>query len=61
MRGDHEPRLMEGRGGDNVTIELHRHLLMARNQPLHRVSPPAKKTALDEALHACVGDIGVVP
>ena len=52
---------MEGREGDDVTIEWHRHLLMAENQPLHRVGPPAKKTMLDEALHACTGDGKVVP
>ena len=61
MRGDREPALVEGREGDDVTIGRHRHLLMAGNQPLHRVSPPTKKTTLDEARHACVGDVGAVP
>ena len=57
MRGDHEPVLIVGRKGDDVTVGRHRHLIMAENQPLHRVSPPTKKTTLDKALHACVGDI----
>ena len=58
---DREPTLMEGREGEDVIVGRHRHVLMARNQPLHRVGPPAKKTALDEALHAFVGDVGAVP
>ena len=61
MKGDHEPALMEGREGDDVTVGRHRHLLVAGNQPLHRISPPVKKTVLDKALHACVGDVGAVP
>ena len=61
MRRDCKPTLMEGHEGDDVTVERYRHLLMAENQPLHRVGPPAKKTMLDEALHACVGDVGAVP
>ena len=52
---------MEWREGDDVTIRQHRHLLVAGNQLHHRVGPPAKKTALDEALYACIGDIGAVP
>ena len=61
MRRDYKPMLVEGREGDDVTVGRPQHLLMARNQPLHRVSPLAKKTALDEALHACVGDVRAVP
>ena len=53
--------LVEGREGDDVTIRRHQHILVAGNQPLHRVGPPAKKTALDEALHASLGDVETVP
>ena len=61
MRRDCEPALVEGCEGDDVTIGRHRHILVAKNQPLHRVDPPMKKTTLNEALHACVGDIRAVP
>ena len=60
MRADREPMLMEGHEGDDVTVGRHRHL-MAGNQQLHRVGPPAKKTVLDEALYARVGDVRVIP
>ena len=61
MRGDHEPTLVEGHEGDDVTVERYRHLLMAEHEPLHRIGPPTEKTMLDESLHAHMGNIGVVP
>ena len=61
MRGDCEPALMEGCKGDDVTVGWHCHILVPGNLELHRVGPPTKKTTLDEALHACVGDVGAIP
>ena len=53
--------VMEGCKGDDVAVEQRRCILMAGHEPLHRISPPAEKTTLDEALHACMGNIGAVP
>jgi hypothetical protein len=38
-----------------------RHLLIARQNPLHGRSPRAEKTASDETLHALVHDLRIVP
>ena len=52
---------VEGREGDDVAVERHRRILMAGHKPLYRIGPPMKKTTLDEAFHACMGNIGAVP
>ena len=52
---------MEGRERDDVAIGRRWRILMAKLEPLYRISPPIKKTMLDKALHACMGNIGVVP
>ena len=52
---------VEGREGDDVAIGRRRHILMAGHKPLYRIGPPMKKTTLDEAFHACMGNIGAVP
>ena len=56
-----ESALMEGREGHDVAIGRRRRLLTTRHEPLHRLGSPTKKTALDEALHARVGDVGAIP
>ena len=53
--------LMEGREGDNIAVGRCRHILMAGQKLLHRIGPPTKKTTLDEALHACMGNFRAVP
>ena len=58
---NHESVLMEGRKGDDVAIGRCRCILMAGHKPLRHIGPPAEKTTLDKALHACMGNIGVVP
>ena len=61
MERNRKSVLVEGHEGENVAIGWHRRILTAGHKPLRRISPPMKKTTLDEALHACVGDIGAVP
>ena len=56
-----ESTLVEGHKGDDVAIGWRRRILMAGHKPLHRIGPPTKKTMLDEALHACMGNIEAVP
>ena len=53
--------LMEEHEEDDVAIGQRRCILMARHKPLHRIGPPTKKTMLDEALHACMGNIRAIP
>ena len=61
MGRNHESALVEGRKGHDVAIGRHRRILMTEHEPLHRLGSPTKKTTLDEALHARVGDVGVIP
>ena len=51
---------LEEREGDDVAVGRRRPLLAAGHKPLRRIGPPAEKTTLDEALHPCMGNIGVV-
>jgi hypothetical protein len=53
--------LEEGHEQHDRAVKRRRHLLMARHEPLHRHCPHVRKTALDKALHAHVGNIGTVP
>ena len=53
--------LVDGHEGDDVGVGWHWRILMAGHKPLRHISPPTEKTALDEALHACMGNIGAVP
>ena len=55
-----ESTLVEEREGDDVAIGWCRRILMAVHKPLRRIGPPMEKTTLDEALHARMGNIGVV-
>ena len=52
MGRNRESVLMEGREGHDVAIGRCRLLLATGHEPLRCVGPPAKKTALDEALYA---------
>ena len=61
MGRNRESALVEGHEGHDISIEQRRGILAIRHEPLHRIGPPTEKTALYEALHACVGDIRVVP
>ena len=61
MGRNRESVLVDGREGHGVAIGRRRRLLATGHKPLYRVGPPAEKTALDEALYACVGDIGAIP
>jgi len=56
-----ESTLVEGREGHDVAIGRRWRLLTTGHKPLHRLSSPTKKTALDEALHARVDDVGAIP
>ena len=56
-----ESTLVEGRERDDVAVGRRRRILMAGHKPLRRISPPTEKTTLDEALHACIGNIGAMP
>ena len=53
--------LVKEREGDDVAIGWRQCLLVAGHKPLHHIGPPKEKTMLDEALHACIGNIGVMP
>ena len=53
--------LMEDHEGDDVAVGWRQHILTVGHKPLHHISPPAEKTTLDKALHARMGNIGVVP
>ena len=53
--------LVEGCEGHSIAIKRHRHLLMTEHEPLRHIGSPTEKTALDKALHACVGDIKGIP
>ena len=55
MGRNHESVLVKGCKGDDVAVKQRRHILMAGM--IHST----EKTMLDEALHACMGNIGVVP
>ena len=61
MGRNHESALVEGREGHDIATRRRRRILATGHEPLHRVGPPTEKTALDEALHACVGDVGAIP
>ena len=56
-----ESALVEGCEGHDVAIGWRRCILTNGYKPLHYVGPPTEKITLDKALHACVGDNGVVP
>ena len=47
--------------GDDIAIGRRRRILPPGHKSLRRIGPPTKKTTLDEALHAHVGHIRVVP
>jgi len=58
---NHESALVEGREGDDVAIGRRWRILAVGHKPLRRIGPPIEKTTLDEALLACIGNIGVMP
>jgi len=53
--------LVEGCQGHDVAIGRCLCILTIEHEPKCRVGPPMEKTMLDKDLHACVGDVGVVP
>ena len=61
MGRNHESTLVEGCEEHDIAIGRCRHILATMHEPLHHVGPPVEKTALDKALHACVGDIEAIP
>ena len=52
---------MEAHEGEDVAIRRCWRILTSGNKTLRCISPPAEKTTLDKALHARMGNIGVVP
>ena len=61
MGRNHESALVEGHKGHDIAVGQRRHLLMTRHELLRHIGPPTEKTMLDEALHARIGNIGVMP
>ena len=58
---NHESVLVEGREGHDVAVGRCRGILTAGHKPLRRIGPPTENTMLDEALHARIGNVGVMP
>ena len=58
---NYESTLMEECKGDDVAVGWRQRILTTGHKPLHRIGPLAEKTTLDEALHARMGNIEVVP
>jgi hypothetical protein len=56
-----ESVLMEGHEGHDIAIGRRRCFLTTRHEPLHHLGSRTEKTVLGEALHARVGNIGMVP
>ena len=61
MGRNREFALMEGCEGHDIAVERCRRLLTTGHEPLHCLGSPTEETALDEALHARVGDVGAIP
>jgi hypothetical protein len=56
-----ESVLVERHGGHDIAVKRRQHFLATVHEPLHHLGSHTKKTTLDEALHAHVGNIGMVP